>query len=110
MRRLASFVILLCTTGCFPQPDPVIADPDPMVKIPAMKLAVDRHDAGAAKDLIRDLNSDDAAIRFYAITALQRLTGDDFGYHYYDDEDQRKAAVGRWQEWLAKQPQQSPKK
>jgi len=39
-------------------------------------------------------------VRFYAINGLRRLTGDDFGYHYYDEKEQRQPAVARWQRWV----------
>ncbi len=113
MCRIAVGVLLICLIpllcGCVPAPDPVVSDPDPMVKIPAMKVAVDRHNTAPAGDMVRDLASDDAAVRFFAIGALQRLAGDDFGYHYYDDEPVRKTAILRWQAWLSQQKQVTPK-
>ena len=80
-----------------------VGDPDPDMKIPAIKTAVDCHDLSAAKQLVADLQSEDPAIRFYAISGLRRLTGQDFGYRYYDDEATRQPAVVRWQKWLAAQ-------
>ena len=52
--------------------------------------------------LVKDLSSDDPAVRFYAIRALQKMTGGDAkGYVYYAPEDDRSAAFERWQAWLA---------
>jgi hypothetical protein len=90
--------------GCAaPRGPRTVGDPDPDMKIPAIKTAVDCHDLSAAKQLVADLQSEDPAIRFYAISGLRRLTGQDFGYRYYDDEATRQPAVVRWQKWLAAQ-------
>lgn len=99
--RIAALLCLMC--GCFPAPapKPSLTSPDPLAKIPAIKLSVQNKDLAAAKELIKDLDSDDPAVRFYAIEALRKLTNEDFGYHYYDDEDERDAAVKRWEAWVA---------
>jgi hypothetical protein len=87
--------------GCTAPRGPlVVTDPDPSVKIPAIKKATWKHDRGAVRQLVTDLDSDDPAVRFYAITGLQRITGNRFGYDYYADETQRQAALDRWQNWL----------
>src|SRR3954469_13904484 len=52
-------------------------------RIPAMKLAAERRDLAALPSLIDALASDDSAERFYAIEALQRITGQTMDYHYY---------------------------
>ena len=76
-------------------------NPDQSGKIPAIKEAVEEHDPAAVRQLVKDLDSDDGAVRFFAIEALERLTGESFAYHYYDDEDERRPAVLRWRQWLA---------
>jgi hypothetical protein len=85
-------------TACTLQPN--LHDPDPALKIPAMKRAADRHDLRQREILVQDLDNDDAAIRFYAISALERLTGTRRGYDYYADEPARHEAVRRWRNWL----------
>lgn len=93
---------LCLVAGCTaPQGPLVVTDPDPSVKIPAIKKAVRKHDRAAVRQLVTDLDSDDPAVRFYAISGLSRITGERFDYDYYADEDGRKAAVLRWREWLA---------
>jgi hypothetical protein len=95
----AIFVCLLC--GCFPpRPTLVVTDPDPSVKIPAIRKAVSKKDLSTAKQLVEDLESDDPAVRFYAVNGLRRLTGEDFGYQYYQSDEQRRPAVQRWKQWL----------
>ncbi|HWE94547.1 MAG TPA: HEAT repeat domain-containing protein [Tepidisphaeraceae bacterium] len=104
--RKALILAVLATAGaggCIAHGPRVITDPDPECKIPAIKAAVAKHDRKAIPQLISDLNSDDPAIRFYAIDGLHSLTGESFGYRYYDDEEKRKPAVKKWHEWLEKQ-------
>jgi hypothetical protein len=113
-RRYASraAAMLVVVAGCVsagaagctaPRGPLVVTDPDPSVKIPAIKNAVRKRDRAAARQLVADLDSDDPAVRFYAINGLQRMTGERFGYDYYADEEQRQPAVQRWREWLAAQ-------
>lgn len=71
-----------------------------------MKRAVEQRKFSDLPQLVKDLDSDDPAVRFYSIASLQRLTGQTFDYHYYDDEVQRQPAINRWREWLAQR--QSP--
>ena len=63
-----------------------IKDPDPALKIPGIKRAASEKDLSQRQELVKDLESDDAAVRFYAINALERLTGVTGGYEYYGDE------------------------
>jgi hypothetical protein len=94
---------LLAGTGCGPSPVKDINNPDPSGSIPAMEMAADRRDWRAVAPMVKDLESDDPAIRFYAIEGLRRITGKTFGFHYYEDEAQRQEAVDRWKQWLASQ-------
>lgn len=80
-----------------------IADDDASFKIPAIKEAVEEKDRDAIPQLIDDLDSDDPAVRFYSIEALRRLTGETFGYRYYQSETERQPAIERWKAWSAKQ-------
>jgi len=69
-------------------------------KIPAIKIAVDDKDSSVVPQLVHDLDSDDPAVRFYAIEGLQRLTGQTFDYLYYQDRETRRPAVMKWRQWL----------
>jgi len=110
MYRIAGAIIAcICIGSCTAPRGPlVVTDPDPSIKIPAIKIAVARKDLSTARQLVKDLESDDAAVRFYAINGLRRLTGENFGYLYYEEADERKPALTRWQAWLA-QVEQSAK-
>ena len=78
----------------------MVTDPDPSVKIPAIEKAVRTKDRGAVPQLVKDLDSDDPAVRFYANHALEQLTGEKFGYRYFDDESRREPAAQKWRQWL----------
>ena len=101
-------VVLTATlAGCTAPRGPlVVTDPDPSVKIPAIKKAVRKRDRAAVRQLVAELDSDDPAVRFYAISGLERMTGERFGYDYYSDETGRTPAVTRWREWLDGTPVQ----
>jgi hypothetical protein len=105
LARLAT--ILIATTlvsGCTVFRGPrTVASEEPADKIPAIRDAVRRRDMRALPQLVKDLDHEDPAVRFYAGQALVRLTRQDFGYRFYDDEQARKEAVTRWQQWLSQQ-------
>lgn len=103
MRKRLPLILppLLLISGCVHPSRPLsVKDPDPSVKIPAIKAAVRREDRSVAPQLVRDLDSDDPAVRFFAIQGLIRLTGRDLGYRFFDDKLQRQPAVARWRQWL----------
>jgi len=106
-----AFVILVpLATACLsglgctaPRPAPNIGDSDPEVKIAGIKQAEARADRASLPALVEQLNSDDPAVRLFAIHALEKFAGDRFGYEYYLDEDERKPSLERWREWLKAQ-------
>jgi len=90
--------------GCF-SPDPKsIGSDSASSAIPAIKTAADQDDRKDIPRLVQDLDDSDSAIRFAAISALKRMTGQDLGFRYYDDEWDRRSAVQRWQQWLKDHP------
>ena len=86
--------------GCSPPESRYIGAVDPLGNIPAIQKAGDTHDRTAIPALVGQLNDDDPAIRFYAIGALTKITGQTLDYHYYETADQRRPAVERWKQWL----------
>ena len=93
--------VAAAAVGCSEPTGPkTVYNRDPDVKVPAIKQAVAERDRSVVNELVKNLDSDDAAVRFYAISGLCRLTGDDLGYHYYKDKEQRQPAVARWHHWL----------
>jgi hypothetical protein len=108
MRTLAWLLVITAAGslvgGCSEPTGPkVIASRELSVKIPAIKHAVANKDMSEAAELVKGLDDDDAAVRLYSIEGLQRLTGQDLAYHYYDDKEARKPAVERWNKWLSEQ-------
>ena len=109
LRPLARTICMLgyCAAGLSctaPRPPLTVTNEDPGIKIPAIKKAVREKDKSVIPRLIEELNSDDPAVRFYAIEALEELTGQTFEYQYFQDEDGRKPAIERWKKWLAEHP------
>jgi hypothetical protein len=102
--RYACIFAGLTLCGCYAPRGPFkVTESDPANKIPGIKIAVEKKDLSAAKQMVRDLDSDDPAVRFYAIEGLRRLTGQDFGYKYYDDDLARQPAIQTWRAWLLEQ-------
>jgi hypothetical protein len=98
---LALAVGLLGCSGYY-GPRGIMSD-DASQKIPAMKRAADRNDRSAIPEMIKALDSDDPAVRFYAIESLERMTKETFGYHYFDESEGRRLAIERWQKWSKEQ-------
>jgi hypothetical protein len=101
----AGFVVFSLLCGCADNGPRTVSNPDLEEKIPAIEDASRNHDLSVAPQLVKDLQSDDPAVRFYSIRGLRSLTGETFGYRYYDSEDDRKIAVARWKHWLVEQQQ-----
>lgn len=97
----AAVGVMLGVCSCTDNTPKTITSPDPTLKIPAIRAAADANDMAQARQLVKDLESDDPAVRFYAIGALERLTGQTFGYQYFMDDEKRAAAVQTWRAWLA---------
>jgi len=94
----------VCAGGCSEPTGPrTVANEELTVKIPAIKEAGRTRDLSAAPQLVKDLDSDDAALRLFAIKGLREMSGQEFGYVYYADVEQRRPAVLKWREWLRQQ-------
>jgi HEAT repeat protein len=72
--------------------------PDPAAKLYAIERAMRRGDRAAVPQLVEQLDSDDPAVRLLAISALERLTGQTYGYRHDDPPWQRQDAIRRWVE------------
>jgi len=101
MPGVRGIVVMSCLIAgaCTPREDPSIGSIDPLNSIPAIQEAARTKDRRAIPALVQQLNSDDPALRFYASSALKDLTGETFGYHYFDDVETRKPALKKWDEW-----------
>ena len=100
----ASAAVSAGAGGCNEPTGPrTVANEDLTVKVPAIKEAGRTKDLAAAPQLVKDLESDDAALRLYAIKGLRQMAGKEFGYVYYADVEQRRPAVMKWRQWLQEQ-------
>jgi HEAT repeat protein len=75
-------------------------NPNPMIKIMAIKWAGERRMSSAVPQLVNLLEDEDRSVRLYSIQALQRITGTDCGYDYKDPADVRAEAVKCWREYI----------
>ena len=111
-RRCVRLALLagLALCGCAHPREPIRFDsPDVNARIAAIRRAARTGDKSAAPHLVVALDDEDPAVRFYAIEALRRLTGERKGYDYFeDDPDQRWPAVQRWREWVEHQGMTMP--
>ena len=100
----AAACCIICCAGCRPPRGPVsIHSEDADLKIHAIRQDVGQNNKSDIPTMVADLKSDDPAIRFYSIQALRRLTHDDFGYRYYESDEQRAPAIAQWEKWLKQQ-------
>jgi len=99
LRPTVLILLALLVAGCTAPGPHGLASDDAAEKIPAIREAGRRRDARAIPQLVAALKSDDPAIRFYAIQALDRITGQTLGYRYFDDEDARAKAVESWESY-----------
>jgi HEAT repeat protein len=103
LRRIltAGITLTLAAAGCSASATrQQFASPYPLDRARAAVQAAEHGDGDAIHKLVDLLDDDDRAVRMYAILALERLTGDTFGYVYYADEASRAAAVERWRSAL----------
>lgn len=70
--------------------------PSPGAKLYAILDAARTNDHSAIPQLVEQLDSDDPVVRMAAIDTLKQLTGETFGYRYYDDTWTRREAIRRW--------------
>jgi HEAT repeat protein len=75
----------------------------PSERSAACLAAGQRGDESALPLLVERLEDPAADVRFFAIAALRRMTGQTLGYHYYDKPEERLAAVQRWRQWLQRE-------
>ena len=74
-------------------------DDDPASQLAALDRAVETNDRSNVPDMIRLLDSDDPAVRMFAILGLERMTGQTHGYDFAASEPERDAAADRWVAW-----------
>jgi len=94
---LIACVVGLVATACAPPVSSGGFDaPDPASRIYAIERAMRTDDVSKTPLIVEQLDSDDPAVRFLAIGALEKLTGETYGYHYDDPPYLREPAIQRW--------------
>ncbi len=91
---------LIALASCGPTIRADFNSPEPAARNSAIVNAARTRDHHAVPDLVRMLDSDDAATRLLAIDALERITGERLGYEYQAQERDREKAIERWQQWV----------
>ncbi|MFN7022229.1 MAG: HEAT repeat domain-containing protein [Phycisphaerales bacterium] len=95
---------VLSLGGCAGVPDEAsFSRPDPSARLKAIQAAAVSDDQESLRELIKCLESDDPAERMLAIRALERRTGQTFGYDHSARRGARDEAVERWVEWYKKE-------
>lgn len=83
--------------GCTPRTsDGGFDSDDPGAQLYAIRRAGNAGDRNAIPHLIQALDSDDIAVRLYAINALERIAGTRLGYVYYAPQNERTESIDRW--------------
>ncbi|MFA6133069.1 MAG: HEAT repeat domain-containing protein [Phycisphaerae bacterium] len=77
-----------------------LQDSNPDVRVHAIMEAAQTRDERALPYLVDRLDDGRDEVRFFAILALEKITGTDRGYKYYEDPGPRHEAVERWRQWL----------
>lgn len=77
-----------------------LSSPDPRVRALSAVQAGQQKIWPAVPLLVDRLEDPDPAVRFYAVKALRRITGEQLGYLYYQRADQRRHAVERWRSYV----------
>ncbi len=68
-------------------------------RIHAIVDAARRYDTSRIPDLVEQLDSDDPAVRLFAIRALEHLTGTTLGYDHAAPRARREIAIARWERY-----------
>ena len=95
----------LVVFGCAEPPEQLYAqlqDEDPTVRTSAIVQAARFKDTGSLSLLVDRLADPESDVRFFAIVALKKITGETMGYNHYDPPAERAEAIAKWREWLAK--------
>jgi HEAT repeat protein len=86
--------------GCSTSVEPSYQDPTPQARLGAIAESAKSGSDADLPHLIESLSSDDASVRFAAIGALRRITGQTHGYRFDASIAERSEAIARWKAWL----------
>ena len=77
-----------------------LQDENPSIRAEACRRAGEGKDGSVVPLLVERLDDSAGDVRFFAIGALERITGQTLGYRYYDEAQTRSQATWRWRDWL----------
>ncbi|MGE3181426.1 MAG: HEAT repeat domain-containing protein [Phycisphaerae bacterium] len=72
----------------------------PVVRSTAIVELEKQGDLNSVHALVGMLEDPDRAVRMYAILALRRMCGEDYGYRYYAPEPDRESSINAWRDAL----------
>lgn len=81
-----------------------LQDENPSIRVEACRRAGEAKDGSVVPLLVERLDDSAGDVRFFAIGALKKITGQTLGYRYYDEAETRSQAVWRWRNWLGANP------
>ncbi len=110
-----SVVALVWMAGCAANTGPArvaLEAADPQDRIRAIVEVTEHASPEEAGDttaaLVDRLDDEDVAVRFFAIRALDHITGRRFGYRAFDPVGVRRVSVDRWRAYLAARQDELP--
>lgn len=86
--------------GCTRPHAAAIQSADPAERILGIHAAGEANDRRTLPLIVDRLEDDDEAVRFYAILALDKMTGQRLGYDYAKPASERAGAVERWRQFV----------
>ncbi len=93
-------VLLTSAGGCAKPDRAAIQSADPNERILGIFATATANDTLAVPLLVDRLEDEDEAVRFYAIIALDKITGQRLGYDYAKPAGARAPAVARWRQFV----------
>ena len=91
---------MILSGGCLQTERPIssadLKNPDPVIRIRAIKWTGENKDTKAVPKLLELSQNEDQAVRFYAVVALRNITQTNLGFDYQSDARRRAEAVNYW--------------
>ena len=97
---LSTMAMAVAGGGCARPRAADLHSADPVARVRAIQAAAERGDRQAVPLIVDRLEDEDEAVRFYAIVALDRITGQRFGYDYAKPAAERARAVECWRAFV----------
>jgi hypothetical protein len=80
-----------------------LTNPSPLVRARAVTLNDNVPASVVVPALMERMDDRDPVVRLAAHEELRQRTGQDFGYHPWDDQAERGQAIARWRSWWSGQ-------